>query len=48
MSKNNFSIWRKVLRMSNPPFNIIKFLKELSKKEIKFKDDNTNEFYEKK
>ena len=34
--------------MSNPPFNIIKFLKELSKKEIKFKDDNTNEFYEKK
>ena len=48
MSKNNFSIWRKVLRMSNPPFNIIKFLKELSKKEIKFKDDNSNEFYEKK
>ena len=38
----------KVLRMFNPPFNIIKFLKELSKKELKFKDDNTNEFYEKK
>ena len=38
----------KVLRMFNPPFNIIKFLKELSKKEIKFKDDNSNEFYEKK
>ena len=38
----------KVLRMFNPPFNIIKFLKELSKKEINFKNDNTNEFYEKK
>ena len=38
----------KVLRMFNPPFNIIKFLKELSKKELKFKSDNTNEFYEKK
>jgi elongator complex protein 2 len=34
--------------MFNPPFNIIKFLKELSKKELKFKSDNTNEFYEKK
>jgi hypothetical protein len=34
--------------MPNPPFNIIKFLKELSKKEIKFKDDNTKEFYDKK
>ena len=38
----------KVLRMFNPPFNIIKFMKELSKKEINFKNDNTNEFYEKK
>ena len=38
----------KVLRMFNPPFNIIKFLKELSKKELKFKSDNSNEFYEKK
>ena len=38
----------KVLRMFNPPFNIIKFLKELSKKELKFKNDNSNEFYEKK
>ena len=38
----------KVLRMFNPPFNLIKFLKELSKKEINFKNDNTNEFYEKK
>ena len=38
----------KVLRMFNPPFNVIKFLKELSKKEINFKNDNTNEFYEKK
>ena len=38
----------KVLRMFNPPFNIIKFLKELSKKDINFKNDNTNEFYEKK
>ena len=38
----------KVLRMFNPPFNLIKFLKELSLKELKFKKDNTNEFYEKK
>ena len=38
----------KVLRIFNPPFNIIKFLKELSKKELKFKNDNSNEFYEKK
>ena len=38
----------KVLRMFNPPFNIIQFLKKLSKKEINFKNDNTNEFYEKK
>ena len=38
----------KVLRMFNPPFNIIKFLEELSKKELKFKSDNSNEFYEKK
>ena len=38
----------KVLRMFNPPFNIIKFLKELSKKDMNFKNDNTNEFYEKK
>ena len=38
----------KVLRIFNPPFNIIKFLKDLSKKELKFKDDNSNEFYEKK
>jgi elongator complex protein 2 len=34
--------------MFSPPFNIIKFLKELTKKEINFKNDNTNEFYEKK
>ena len=38
----------KVLRIFNPPFNIIKFLKELSKKELRFKSDNSNEFYEKK
>ena len=38
----------KVLRMFNAPFNLIKFLKELTKKEINFKNDNTNEYYEKK
>ena len=38
----------KVLRMFNAPFNLIKFLKELAKKEINFKNDNTNEYYEKK
>ena len=38
----------KVLRIFNPPFNIIKFLKDLSNKELKFKVDNSNEFYEKK
>ena len=37
----------KVLRLLNPPFNIIKFLKELSDKNILFKNDNTNEYYEK-
>lgn len=38
----------KVLRKVNPPFNRIKFLKELSKKELKFKNDNSIEIYEKK
>ena len=38
----------KVLRMFTPPFNIIKFMKGLSGIEINFKNDNTNEYYEKK
>ena len=38
----------KILRIFNAPFNIIKYLKELSGKEINFKNENTNEYYEKK
>ena len=37
----------KLLRVFTPPFNIIKFMKELSGKELQFKKDNTNDFYEK-
>ena len=36
----------KLLRIFTPPFNLIKFLKELSEIDLKFKKDNTNEFYE--
>ena len=38
----------KILRIFSPPFNLIKYLKELSEIDIKFKPDNSNEFYEKK
>ena len=37
----------KVLRMFNPPFNIIKFLKELSKKDINFKNEILMNFMKK-
>ena len=36
----------KLLRIFTPPFNLIKYLKELSEVNIKFKKDNSNEFYE--
>lgn len=38
----------KLIRVFTPPFNIVKFVNELSNKQIKFKADNTNDFYEKK